>query len=155
MAKSVNKCFFLGHVGQDPDVRYTPAGDAVTTLSLATSRPSKDQQTGDWIDVTDWHRLVFFKKLAEVVGEYVRKGSRIHVQGYQRTREWRDESRQKKYITEIIVEDLTLLDARDARPSGPSKPSAPASDQRPENSDAELPPSSPPDFDGFDDDIPF
>jgi single-strand DNA-binding protein len=152
MAKSVNKCFFLGHVGQDPDVRYTPAGDAVATLSLATSRPSKDQQTGDWNEVTDWHRLVFFKKLAEVVGEYVKKGSRIHVQGYQRIREWRDESRQKKYITEIIVEDLTLLDTR---PAGSTKaPTAPA-DQTSENSHTELPPSAPPDLDGFDDDIPF
>lgn len=152
MAKSVNKCFFLGHVGQDPEIRYTPAGDAVTTLSLATSRPSKDQQTGDWIEVTDWHRLVCFKKIAEVVGEYVRKGSRIHVQGYQRTREWRDESRQRKFITEVVVEDLTLLDTR---PAGASKAPTQPADENADNANTNSPPSSPPDFDGFDDDIPF
>lgn len=151
MAKSVNKSFLLGHVGQDPDVRYTAAGDAVTNLSLATTRSRKDPETGDWVEITDWHRLVFFKKLAEVVGEYVRKGSRIYVQGYQRTRDWIDENRQKKYITEIVVEDLTLLDAKTSD-STKASASSTAPSQDSSTSKAQ---SSPPDFDSFDDDIPF
>lgn len=151
MAKSVNKSFLLGHVGQDPDVRYTPAGDAVTNLSLATTRSKKDAETGGWVEVTDWHRLVFFKKLAEVVGEYVRKGSRIHIEGYQRTRDWIDENRQKKYITEIVVEDLTLLDSKNLDSAkDPASNAAPGQD-----SSASKPQPSPPDFDSFDDDIPF
>lgn len=151
MAKSVNKCFFIGHTGQDPGVRYTRNGDAVTTLSLATSRAAKDPNSDGWIEVTDWHRLVFFKKLAEVVGEYVGKGSQIHVEGFQRTRQWQDESRQKRYITEIVVQELTLLDTK---PPGAVQPPVSSSESN-QTPNSAQPSSSPPDFDGFDDDIPF
>lgn len=107
MAKNgINKCIIMGRLGQDPDVRYMPNGDAVATCSLATSESYKDKNTGQAVEKTEWHRVVFFGKLAEIVGEYVRKGSQIYVEGKLKTRKWQDQQGQDKYTTEVVVDSF-------------------------------------------------
>jgi single-strand DNA-binding protein len=109
MAKSVNKVILLGNVGKDPDVHVTPTGTVVSTFSLATSDRIKDQ-SGNWRDQSEWHNLVAFKRTAEIVRDYVKKGSKVYVEGKLQTRSWNDEeTKQKKYRTEVVVLDLGLL----------------------------------------------
>ncbi|MCL5272253.1 MAG: single-stranded DNA-binding protein, partial [Gammaproteobacteria bacterium] len=103
MARGINKVILVGNVGVDPDVRYLPNGNAVTTLSLATSESWKDKTTGEKQDRTEWHRVVCFNRLGEIAGEYVRKGSKLYVEGSLRTRKWQDQQGQDKYTTEIIA----------------------------------------------------
>ena len=113
MAKSVNKVFLLGNVGKDPEIRSTPGGTMVATFTLATSDRQKDAQ-GNWQDRTEWHNLVAFTRTAEIVRDYVKKGSKLYIEGKIQTRSWDDkESGQKRYRTEIIVNDLSLLSGRD------------------------------------------
>ena len=102
----------MGNVGVEPEVRYTPSGSAVTNLSIATSESWKDKQSGETQERTEWHRIVFYNKLAEIVGQYVRKGSKLYVKGSIRTRKWQDQSGQDKYTTEIIAEDMQMLDKK-------------------------------------------
>ena len=114
MAKGVNKVFLLGNVGKDPEIRTTAGGMTVASFSLATAERAKDQQ-GNWADKTEWHNLVCFQRTAEVVRDYVKKGSQIFVEGKIQTRSWDDkESGQKKYKTEILVNELSLLGGRGA-----------------------------------------
>jgi len=109
MAKGVNKVFLLGNVGKDPEIRSTPSGTTVATFSLATADRRKDAQ-GNWSDSTEWHNLVAFQRTAEIVRDYVKKGTQIFVEGKIQTRSWDDkESGQKKYRTEILVNELSLL----------------------------------------------
>jgi single-strand DNA-binding protein len=153
MAKSVNKVILLGNVGKDPEMRSTPGGTLVANFTLATSDRQKDAQ-GNWQDRTEWHNLVAFTRLAEIVRDYVKKGSKLFVEGKIQTRSWDDkETGAKRYRTEIIVNDLSLLSGREASPGGYSRPSsAPANfDQRP--------PAGPDDYaqqtEISDEDIPF
>ncbi len=112
MAKGVNKVFLLGNLGKDPEIRTTPSGTTVATFSLATADRQKDQ-SGAWVDKTEWHNLVAFQRTAEIVRDYVKKGSQIYIEGKIQTRSWDDkESGQKKYRTEILVNELTLLGGR-------------------------------------------
>lgn len=131
MAKSVNKVILLGNVGKDPEIRSTPGGTMVASFSLATSDRTKDQQ-GNWQDRTEWHNLVAFQRTAEIIRDYVKKGSKLYVEGRIQTRSWDDkESGQKKYRTEIIVNDLSLLSGRDEGSSSSSRSGSAASfDQR-------------------------
>jgi single-strand DNA-binding protein len=109
MAKGVNKVFLLGNVGKDPEIRSTPSGTTVATFSLATADRRKDAQ-GNWSDSTEWHNLVAFQRTAEIVRDYVKKGTQLFVEGKIQTRSWDDkESGQKKYRTEILVNELSLL----------------------------------------------
>lgn len=152
MAKSVNKVILLGNVGKDPEIRTTPGGTMVGSFSLATTDRQKDQQ-GNWQDRTEWHNLVTFGRTAEIVRDYVKKGTKLYIEGKIQTRSWDDkESGQKRYRTEIIVNDISLLSGRDEGSSGGySRGGGTNHDQRqPANSDdyaqsAEI----------SDDDIPF
>jgi single-strand DNA-binding protein len=109
---SVNKVIIVGNVGRDPETRYMPSGDAVTNISVATSDRYKDKQTGEMKENTEWHRIAFFGKLAEIAGQYLKKGSQVYVEGRLRTRKWTDQSGQEKYSTEIIADSMQMLGAR-------------------------------------------
>ena len=153
MAKGVNKVLLLGNVGKDPEIRATANGMTVASFTLATADRAKDAQ-GNWADKTEWHNLVAFQKTAEVVRDYVKKGTQLYIEGKIQTRSWDDkESGQKKYRTEIIVNDLTLLGSKSGggdSGGGYSKSSSASYDQRP--------PASQPDYADTgitDDDIPF
>ena len=118
MAKSVNKVILLGNVGKDPEIKVLPSGQPVANFSIATSERFKDQQ-GNWQDRTEWHNLVAFTRTAEIVRDYVKKGSKLYIEGKIQTRSWDDkESGQKRYRTEIIVNELVLLSGREEGASG-------------------------------------
>ena len=106
---SVNKVIIVGNVGRDPETRYMPSGDAVTNISVATSDRYKDKQSGEMKETTEWHRVAFFGKLAEIAGQYLKKGSQVYVEGRLRTRKWTDASGQEKYSTEIVAETMQML----------------------------------------------
>ena len=154
MAKGVNKVFLLGNVGKDPEIRTTPGGMTVASFSLATADRAKDAQ-GNWADKTEWHNLVAFQRTAEIVRDYVKKGTQVFVEGKIQTRSWDDKtSGEKKYKTEILVNELTLLGGKPAgegaSSGGYSKSNTASYDQRT--------PSSQPDYADVgitDDDIPF
>ena len=152
MARGVNKAIIVGNVGQDPEVRYMPSGSAVAEVSVATSEQWKDKQSGEKQERTEWHRVTFFGRLAEVVGEYVRKGSQIYIEGSIRTEKWQDKQGQDRYTTKIIANEMQMLGGRtggstgfqqDAPSHAPSQ-SAPTAAAAPAGSSAD-----------FDDDIPF
>jgi len=111
MAQGVNKVILIGNVGQDPETKYMPSGGAVTNLSIATSESWKDKQTGQPQERTEWHRVVFFNRLAEIASEYVRKGSKVYVEGALRTRQWEQDG-VKRYSTEIVASQMQMLDSR-------------------------------------------
>lgn len=153
MARGVNKVILIGNLGKDPEVRYMPNGNAVSNITLATSESWKDKQTGDTKERTEWHNVVFFNRLAEIVGEYLKKGAKVYVEGSLRTRKWQDKSGQDRYTTEIVASEMQMLDGRggagsfDNQSSGSSAPkqAAPAAQQSGAYAGD----------DGFDDDIPF
>lgn len=170
MARGVNKVILIGNVGGDPEVRYLPSGNAVANITLATTDSWKDKQTGQPQERTEWHRVVFFGRLAEIVGEYVRKGSKLYVEGRLQTREWEKDG-VKRYTTEIVVDiggQMQLLDSRGQgggdnmgqRPQQQSRP-APQQQQYAQQPAAQQQPAQQPqaqqmpDYDSFDDDIPF
>jgi len=151
MARGVNKVILIGNCGGDPEVRYMPNGNAVTNVTIATSDTWKDKQSGESRERTEWHRVVFFGRIAEVVGEYARKGSKLYIEGRLQTREWEKDG-VKRYTTEVVVDmggQMQLLDGRpgDQAQRQQSQPSQPRATQQPQQ--------SPPDYDSFDDDIPF
>ena len=168
MARGINKVILIGNLGNDPETRYTQAGSAVTNISLATSETWKDKQTGQPQERTEWHRIVFFNRLAEIAGEYLRKGSKVYVEGSLRTRKWQDQSGQDRYTTEIVANEMQMLDSRgagqggaypdegygQAAPMGGGGPAAaPAPAPQPGGTAPQAaPPAS---FEDFDDDIPF
>ncbi len=147
MARGVNKVILIGNLGKDPEVRYMPNGNAVANCTIATSESWKDKNTGETKERTEWHRVSFFRRLAEIVGEYLKKGSKVYVEGQLRTRKWQDKSGQDRYTTEIIADQMQMLDSR----SGGSTDfdSASPSDQ------SQAPAAAPASDEGFDDDIPF
>ncbi len=165
MARGVNKVILVGTCGQDPETRYLPSGNAVTNLSLATSEQWTDKQTGQKVEKTEWHRVSLFGKVAEIAGEYLRKGSQVYIEGKLQTREWEKDGI-KRYTTEIIVDMQGTMQLLGGRPDhaggGDSAPrqQRPAPQREPQQQSAPRPapqPAAQPaaDFDSFDDDIPF
>lgn len=152
MAKSVNKVILLGNVGKDPEIRATPGGTMVASFSLATSDRTKDQ-SGNWSDRTEWHNLVAFQRTAEIIRDYVKKGSKLYVEGKIQTRSWDDKtSGEKKYRTEIIVNDISLLSGRgEGEGGGYNRSSSTSYDQRTSSNTDDLVQST----EITDDDIPF
>jgi single-strand DNA-binding protein len=160
-SRGINKVILVGNVGKDPETRYMPNGEAVTNLTLATSDSWKDKNTGEQKEQTEWHRVTFYRRLAEIVAEYVKKGSKLYVEGRLQTRSWEQDG-VKRYATEIIANEMQMLDGKGAGSSdsdgGGSYQSAPRGNsggssgggnaQRPQK-------SPPPEMDSFDDDIPF
>jgi single-strand DNA-binding protein len=161
MARGVNKVILVGTCGQDPDVRYMPNGNAVTNLSLATSEQWTDKQTNQRVEKTEWHRVSLFGKVAEIAGEYLRKGSQVYIEGKLQTREWEKDGI-KRYTTEIIVDmqgTMQLLGGRRDDDNAQGQSSAPRPQaQRPAprpNQTNPQPAPQPDDYDSFSDDIPF
>lgn len=157
MARGVNKVILIGNLGSDPEARYMTNGNAVVSLSVATSSSWKDKNTGETQERTEWHRVVFFNRLAEIVNQYLRKGAKVYLEGSLRTRKWTDKDNVEKYTTEIIVDEMQMLDSRGAASAdasseapyrestshaAPAAKSAPATQQHASTTD-------------FDDDIPF
>ena len=157
MARGINKVIIVGNCGQDPETRYLPSGGAVTNLSLATSETWKDKNTGDQQERTEWHRVVFFNRLAEIVEQYVKKGSKVYVEGSLRTRKWQGQDGQDRYTTEIVASEMQMLDSRGGQAGqggydqSPQPDSAPSASQQ-QQAEAQPAPSG---GMGFDDDIPF
>lgn len=153
MAKGINKVIIVGNLGRDPETRFMPSGGAVTNVSVATSKSWRDRESGEQKERTEWHRVVFFNRLAEIAGEYLKRGSKIYLEGELRTREWEREG-QKHYTTEIVANEMQMLDSKGSMEAGGTPP---ASSPGP---GATAPSTSNPDFapppsDDFDDDIPF
>ena len=123
MARSgINKVILVGNLGKDPDMRYTAGGDAVANLSIATSESWNDNQTGEKKEKTEWHRVVFFRRIAEVCGEYLKKGSSVYIEGSLRTRDWEDDQGNKRYTTEIIGREMQMLGGRRSEDSMDQNP---------------------------------
>ncbi len=150
MARGINKVIIVGNLGNDPEMRYMPSGSAVANLSVATTDSWKDKQTGQNQEQTEWHRVVFFNRLAEIAGEYLRKGSQVYIEGSLRTRKWTDKSGNDRYTTEIVGRDLQMLGGRGSEGGGAQTSSAPYTPPAQKN---DMPASGP--DAGFDDDIPF
>ncbi|MAX54967.1 MAG: single-stranded DNA-binding protein [Alcanivoracaceae bacterium] len=112
MARGVNKVILIGNLGADPETRFMPSGGAVTNVRLATSESWKDRQTGQMQERTEWHRVVFFNKLGEIAGEYLKKGSKVYIEGAIRTRKWQGQDGQDRYTTEIVASEMQMLDGR-------------------------------------------
>ena len=151
---SVNKVIIVGNLGRDPEVRYTPNGSAVCNVSVATTRTWKNKDSGDKSEETEWHRVVFYDKLAEIAGEYLKKGSQVYVEGALRTRKWQDKEGKERYTTEIIAERMQMLGSRsgmgDAGARGGDDDKAPVTAG--EGKSAKKPAGK---FDDMEDDIPF
>ena len=151
MARGVNKVILIGNLGKDPEVRYMPSGGAVANVTLATSEQWKDQQTGENQERTEWHNVVFYGRLGEIAGEYLKKGSKVYVEGSIRTRKWQDKNGQDRYTTEIIAREMQMLDSKASGTASFGAEAAPA------RAKASSPSSSAPSptAQEFDDDIPF
>ena len=150
MARGINKVILVGNLGADPEVRYMPSGSAVTNARIATTDSWKDKQTGEQQERTEWHQVVFFGRLAEIAGEYLKKGSQVYVEGRLQTRKWQDKTGNDRYTTEIVANEMQMLGGRGGggapsnSMSGAGKDAAPAG--APANAASEA---------DFDDDIPF
>ena len=168
MARGVNKVIIVGNCGQDPETRFMPSGGAVTNLSIATSESWKDKTSGEPQERTEWHRVVFFNRLAEIAGEYVKKGSKLYVEGSLRTRKWQGQDGQDRYTTEIVASEMQMLDSRggpggsggsggyDSPQGSTGQGSAPkSSNQQAPNQQAPQQQAPQQQAGPFDDDIPF
>jgi len=158
MARGINKVILIGNCGADPETRYTPSGSAVTNITVATSDQWKDKQSGQTQERTEWHRVVFFNRLAEIAGEYLRKGSKVYIEGSLRTRKWQGQDGQDRYTTEIVANEMQMLDSRGGGgPQGESQGGYQPRQQA--NAPAGQKSAPPPVADSpdipFDDDIPF
>ena len=167
MARGINKVILVGNLGRDPEMRYTPSGSAVANLAIATSESWKDKQTGEQQERTEWHRVVMFNRLGEIAGEYLKKGSKVYIEGKLQTRKWQDKDGQDRYTTEIVGNEMQMLDSRGGGGGGgmgggmdnfdQSQPSS--FQQKPQSAPAaqqgSQPQQKPGAFDDFDDDIPF
>ena len=147
MARGINKVILIGNLGQDPETRFMPSGGAVTNVTLATSEAWKDKNTGQMNERTEWHRIVFFNKLGEIAGEYLKKGSKVYIEGSIRTRKWQGQDGQDRYTTEIVANDMQMLDGRsEGQAAGQQAPQ----NQAPTQGGGFQPPA-----DDFSDDFPF
>ncbi|HHM04868.1 MAG TPA: single-stranded DNA-binding protein [Gammaproteobacteria bacterium] len=158
MARGVNKVILIGNLGRDPEVRYMPSGSAVANVSVATTDSWKDKQTGENQERTEWHNVVFFGRLAEIAGEYLKKGGKVYVEGSLRTRKWQDKEGRDRYTTEVVASEMQMLDSRGtaggsatARDNGTDwdRPAQAPSAQAPSAAASSGPAQD------FDDDIPF
>jgi single-strand DNA-binding protein len=163
---SVNKVIIVGNLGRDPEIRYMPSGDAIANIAVATSFKSKDKNTGEQKELTEWHRISFFGRLAEIVGQYLKKGSSVYVEGRLQTRKYTDKDGIERYATDIIAENMQMLGGRQGMGGGDSygaddgggyeaAPSRPAPRQAPPAPAARPQPKPAPNFSDMDDDIPF
>jgi len=164
MARGVNKVILVGNLGGDPEVRYMPAGGAVANLTIATSDTWKDKTTGERKEKTEWHRVVLFARLGEIAGEYLKKGSKVYIEGRLQTRKWQDKSGQDRYTTEIVGSELQMLDSRGAGGSPDFAPAQQNNNMQPQAQGQQQKNNAPvaqpvggsgSDFADFDDDIPF
>jgi single-strand DNA-binding protein len=151
MARGINKVILVGNLGNDPDIRYTAGGAAVANISVATTDSWKDKESGEQQDRTEWHRVVFFGRLAEIVGEYLKKGSQVYLEGRLQTRKWQDKSGNDRYTTEIVANDMQMLGGRAGGGMGNNEQSAPPMSNNAPSANAA--PAADNDF--VDDDIPF
>jgi single-strand DNA-binding protein len=150
MARGINKVILVGNLGNDPEVKYMPSGGAVANVSVATTDSWKDKQSGERQERTEWHRVVFFGRLAEIAGEYLRKGSQVYVEGRLQTRKWQGQDGQDRYTTEIVANEMQMLGGRGGGSGGFEDAPARSGSSRPApQPDAKDVP------DEFDDDIPF
>ena len=156
---SVNKVILIGNLGRDPEVRYTPSGAAICNVTIATSRNWKAKDSGEKMEETEWHRVVFYDRLAEIAGEYLKKGRPVYVEGRLKTRKWQDKDGVDKYTTEIIAEQMQLLGSREGMGGGADEGggggSRPAPAQRPAAGRPAPASKSSTGFEDMDDDIPF
>jgi single-strand DNA-binding protein len=152
---SVNKVILVGNLGRDPETRYAPSGDAICNVNLATTDTWKDKQTGEKKEATEWHRVVFFGRLAEIAGQYLKKGSQIYVEGSLRTRKWQDKDGQDRYTTEIRGDEMKMLGSRQGMGDAPPRESGSAPAAAPAGRPAASPAASSSGFGDMDDDIPF
>ena len=148
MSRGINKVILVGNLGADPETKYGPSGDAITNLRIATSESWTDKNTGQKQERTEWHRVVVFKKLAEICAEYLRKGSQVYIEGSLRTRKWQDKEGRDQYTTEIVASEMQML-------GGKGGGDAPAPERRQERKPAAAAPAAGGFDDGGDDDIPF
>jgi len=151
MARGINKVILIGNLGQDPEVRYTSGGKAMANVSVATSESWKDRETGEQQEKTEWHRVVFFGRLAEIVEQYLKKGAKVYIEGRLQTRKWQGKDGQDRYTTEIVANDMQMLDGRGggtASYDGESSSHASAPNKAPATETAGA-------AEDFDDDIPF
>lgn len=152
-SRGVNKVILIGHLGNDPEIRYMPAGGAVANLTLATSESWRDKQSGEMREKTEWHRVVIFGKLAEVAGEYLKKGSQVYIEGSLQTRKWQDQSGQDRYTTEVVVNiggSMQMLGGNSGNQAGSQQPARqPQQSQQRQPAQHNEPPMD------FSDDIPF
>lgn len=142
MSRGINKVILIGNLGQDPEVKAMPNGDSVANLSLATDESYKDKQTGQMVPKTEWHRITMYKRLAEIAGEYLSKGSKVYIEGKLQTRKWQDQTGQERYTTEIVAREMQMLDSR--QDSGQPANTQQASTNSAQSAGGDL-----------DDDIPF
>jgi len=152
-SRGINKVILIGNLGRDPETRYMPSGGAVTNVTLATSETWKDKQTGEQQERTEWHRVVFFNRLAEIAGEYLKKGSKVYIEGSLRTRKWQGNDGQDRYTTEIVANEMQMLDSRggSAEYSQPAaRGNQPASAPQQQGPKGDIEDNIP-----FEDDIPF
>jgi single-strand DNA-binding protein len=148
MARGINKVILVGNLGKDPEVRYMPNGNAVANITLATSESWKDKQTGETQEKTEWHRVVLFRRLGEIAGEYLKKGSQVYIEGKLQTRKWQDNAGNDRYTTEIIANEMQMLGGRGAGGSAGFSSGDAASERTPAAAVADA-------GGEFDDDIPF
>jgi single-strand DNA-binding protein len=157
--RGVNKVILIGSIGNDPEVKYLPDGSAVTNISVATSDSWKDKNSGQLQQRTEWHRVVFFKKLAEIAGEYLRKGSKVYIEGSLRTRKWQDKDGAERYSTEVVADQMQMLDGKDdSKPQSANAGGYGAGVNglvHEPNPAANRNAQSQPAIDDFDEDIPF
>jgi single-strand DNA-binding protein len=146
-SRGVNKVILIGNLGQDPEVRYMPNGGAVTNITVATSETWKDKNTGEQQEKTEWHRVVMFRRLAEIAGEYLKKGSKVFIEGRLQTRKWQDQQGNDRYTTEIVADNMQMLDSR----GGGSADFAPSQGSGSQPASQAAPPVD----NSYDDDIPF
>lgn len=155
MARGINKVILIGHLGNAPELRQTSTGGALTQVSLATSESWKDKQTGQTTEKTEWHRVIFFNRVAEIVAQYCQKGSKLYVEGRLQTRKWTDKDGLERYTTEIIAQELQLLDSRGAANQPGNADELPTPSPR-ESFKQAAPDDTVPSFSPFEDeDIPF
>ena len=143
MSKGINKAIIIGNLGADPETRNMPNGNAVTNLTVATSESWKDKQTGERKENTEWHRVVFFGRLAEVAGEYLSKGSKVYIEGRLQTRKWQDRDGNDRYTTEIVANEMQMLDSKgghgEQRMTGQSTPTGGSGRENPPGLEDEIP----------------
>ncbi|HTY99713.1 MAG TPA: single-stranded DNA-binding protein [Rhodocyclaceae bacterium] len=152
---SVNKVILVGNLGADPEMRYMPNGDAVCNIRIATTESWKDKQSGEKRELTEWHRVVFYRKLAEIAGQYLKKGSQVYLEGRIRTRKWQDKEGQERYTTEIEANEMQMLGRREGMGDAPPRESGARSAPAKPAGQAPSAPAGGGSFNDFEDDIPF